>query len=90
MLSKLFLVLYILCNIYQYIFFVYIILSWFPVDMNNILIRILKGICEPVYRGILRVLPPLRISMIDLSPLYVIFLVWIIQFILRYLIILTQ
>jgi uncharacterized protein YggT (Ycf19 family) len=83
MLSLLIIILYYVCKAYEYIFWAYIILSYFPISENNIFIRIIRGICEPLYRALLRVLPPLRISMIDFSPIYVFLFLWIVEFILQ-------
>lgn len=76
-------ILYIASEVYQYIFFAYIILSFFPINENNIFLRIVNKLCEPLYRNLLRILPPLRIGFLDLSPFYVVFLIWIIQYIIK-------
>jgi YggT family protein len=44
-----------------------VILSWFPVDPSNPLIRIVWEVTEPVLAPFRRVIP--RIGMFDLSPL---------------------
>jgi YggT family protein len=44
-----------------------VILSWFPVDPSNPIIRIVWEITEPVLAPFRRVIP--RIGMFDLSPL---------------------
>jgi YggT family protein len=44
-----------------------VILSWFPVDSSNPIIRIVWEITEPVLAPFRRVIP--RIGMFDLSPL---------------------
>ncbi len=85
-LQTVFVFLSIVLDVYNYIFLAYIILSFFPIGENNILVRSLRAICEPVYRFFLRILPPLRISMLDLSPIYVFGAIWILQWVLRYLI----
>ena len=82
-LSSIFYYLYIIASIYEYIFWVYIILSFFPINENNFLVRIIRGICEPLYFALLRVLPPLRIAMIDLSPIYMLIFLRIVEFILK-------
>ncbi len=82
MLSMIFYYIYILARIYEYVFMIYIILSFFPIDENNFFVRIIRGISEPLYFGLMRFLPPLRISMIDLSPIYVFVFIYIVEFIL--------
>jgi YggT family protein len=44
-----------------------VILSWFPVDPSNPIIRIVWDVTEPVLAPFRRVIP--RIGMFDLSPL---------------------
>jgi YggT family protein len=44
-----------------------VILSWFPVDQSNPIIRIVWDVTEPVLAPFRRVIP--RIGMFDLSPL---------------------
>lgn len=44
-----------------------VLLSWFPVDPSNPLVRLVFDVTEPVLAPFRRVLP--RIGMIDLSPL---------------------
>jgi YggT family protein len=44
-----------------------VILSWFPVDPSNPIIRIVWEVTEPILAPIRRVIP--RIGMFDLSPL---------------------
>jgi YggT family protein len=43
------------------------LLSWFPIDQSNPIVRIIWEITEPVLAPIRRVIP--RIGMFDLSPL---------------------
>ena len=44
-----------------------VILSWFPVDPSNPIVRIVWEVTEPVLAPFRRVIP--RIGMFDLSPL---------------------
>ena len=44
-----------------------VILSWFPVDPSNPIVRVLWEITEPVLAPLRRVIP--RIGMFDLSPI---------------------
>ncbi len=77
---------YILLQVYWYIYLAYILLSYFNLSEDNILVRIVKGMCEPLYRFFMRILPPIHIGMIDLSPLYVFAFLQILQIILQRLI----
>lgn len=44
-----------------------VLLSWFPIDQSNPIIRIVWEVTEPVLAPFRRVIP--RIGMFDLSPL---------------------
>ena len=57
----------ILLNVLWLAILVRVILSWFPVDQSNPIIRIVWEITEPVLAPFRRVIP--RIGMFDLSPL---------------------
>jgi YggT family protein len=54
-----------------------VLLSWFPVDPSNPIIRILYEITEPVLLPFRRVIP--RIGMLDLSPLAALLVIQFIQ-----------
>ena len=56
-----------LIDLYSLIVFVAVILSWFPVDRRNPLVRLLHRLTEPVLEPIRRLLPP--IGGLDLSPM---------------------
>ena len=57
----------ILLNVLWLAILVRVILSWFPVDQSNPIIRIVWEITEPILAPFRRVIP--RIGMFDLSPL---------------------
>jgi YggT family protein len=57
----------LLLQILWFAILIRVILSWFPVDPSNPLIRILWEITEPVLAPFRRVIP--RIGMFDLSPI---------------------
>tara|TARA_B110000438_G_C15657852_1_gene582504 strand:+ start:162 stop:356 length:195 start_codon:yes stop_codon:yes gene_type:complete len=48
------------------------IVSWFPIDQNNSLIRSLDSLTEPIIEPIRKILP--TFGMLDLSPLVAIIL----------------
>ena len=54
-----------------------VLLSWFPVDPYNPIIRVLFEITEPVLAPFRRVIP--RIGMFDLSPLAALLVIQLIQ-----------
>ncbi|MBV9172037.1 MAG: YggT family protein [Chloroflexi bacterium] len=57
----------LLLQILWFAILIRVILSWFPVDPSNPLIKILWEITEPVLAPFRRVIP--RIGMFDLSPI---------------------
>jgi YggT family protein len=57
----------LLLNVLWLAILVRVILSWFPVDPSNPIIRIVWDVTEPVLAPFRRVIP--RIGMFDLSPL---------------------
>ncbi len=54
-----------------------VLLSWFPIDPSNPIIRVLFEITEPVLAPFRRVIP--RIGMFDLSPLAALLVIQLIQ-----------
>jgi len=82
MIRMLFIFLMYVVQAYEYIFIVYILLSFFPVDKTNFFVRTIDSICEPLYRLFLRFLPRLIIAMFDFSPVYVFIFLYILKFIL--------
>ena len=65
-------------DLYFYVIFAWVILSWIPVSPGHPLNRFqyaLGRIIEPVLRPIRKVVPPLRIGAgaIDLSPIILLF-----------------
>ncbi|MGC8764263.1 MAG: YggT family protein [Brevinematia bacterium] len=80
MIYNIFLFLIFVVKAYEYIFIVYILLSFFPVNRNNFIIRMIDNLCEPFYNFILRFLPHLKIGMFDFSPIYVFIILWLLRF----------
>jgi YggT family protein len=63
----LFTFLYYLLEVLLVAILIRVVLTWFPVDPSNRLIRILFDVTEPVLAPFRRVIP--RIGMFDLSPI---------------------
>ena len=57
----------LLLQILWFAILIRVILSWFPVDPSNPIVRVLWEITEPILAPLRRVIP--RIGMFDLSPL---------------------
>ena len=53
------------------------LLSWFPIDPANPLVRVLNEITEPVLAPLRRVIP--RLGMIDISPMVAIVVLMVVQ-----------
>jgi YggT family protein len=71
-----------LINLYQFILFVRIILSWFPVDPYNPIIKFICKITDPLLRPI-REMFNLTFSVIDFSPMILFFLIYVVKSILK-------
>jgi YggT family protein len=57
--------------------FIRVLLSWFPIDPSNPIIRVLYEVTEPVLAPFRRVIP--RIGMFDLSPLAALLVISVLQ-----------
>lgn len=75
-------ILRIILQIYGFMFFIYIMMSYFPIGRDNFFVRVLTAVVEPVYKFIMRYLPPLQFGMMDLSPIYVFMLLWLLDMLL--------
>ena len=61
--------------------FARVLLSWFPMRPDNPLIRILDEITDPILRPLRRIVPPL--GMLDLTPIVALFLLQILEQVIR-------
>jgi YggT family protein len=52
------------------------LMSWFPIDPNNVFVNIVHTITEPILAPLRRIVP--RLEMIDLSPMLAIILLYVI------------
>ncbi len=55
------------------------LISWVNPDPRNPIVRFLYGTTEPLFRPFRRLVPPSRTGGIDLSPLLVILLIYLLQ-----------
>jgi YggT family protein len=67
----------LLLQILWFLIIVRALLSWFPIDPSNPIVRILYEITEPVLMPFRRVIP--RIGMMDLSPFAALLVIGFIQ-----------
>ncbi len=71
----------ILCDVMAIAIVIRSLLSWFPMDPENVLVRFLVTITEPLLGPLRRVVP--RIDMFDLTPMVAIILLIIISTLLQ-------
>jgi YggT family protein len=67
----------VLLQILSLAILVRILLSWFPIDPSNPIIRVLFEVTEPILAPFRRVIP--RIGMFDLSPLAALLVIQFLQ-----------
>ena len=61
----------------QWIVIIAALISWVNPDPRNPIVRFLYGVTEPLFRPFRRLLPPSRTGGIDLSPLFVILVIFL-------------
>ena len=66
----------ILCYVLIVAIIIRSLMSWFPIDPNNIFVNIVHTITEPILAPLRRIVP--RLEMIDLSPMLAIILLYVI------------
>jgi len=75
---------YYLCRILTFVIFMRVILSWFIVSRDNILMILLDDVTEPILSPLRRVIP--RLGVFDISPIIAIAILYLIPFIITRLI----
>ena len=55
------------------------LISWVNPDPRNPIVRFLWGITEPMFRPFRRLVPPSKTGGIDLSPLFVLLLIFLVS-----------
>jgi len=70
-----------LLQIYWIILLIRVLVSWFPIDPYNRVVRLLYDLTEPVLAPIRSILPP--IGMMDFSPLVALLLLSFLQQLVR-------
>ncbi len=66
-----------ICTILFWLLFARIILSWFPVDPYSSVVQFLHQVTDPILEPLRRL--PLRIGMMDFSPVLAFFILYITQ-----------
>jgi YggT family protein len=59
------------------------LISWVNPDPRNPIVRFLWGVTEPLFRPFRRLVPPSRMGGIDISPLFVLGLIYLLMAFLR-------
>ncbi len=59
------------------------LVSWVNPDPRNPIVRFLWGVTEPLFRPFRRLVPPSRMGGIDISPLFVLAIVYLLMSFLR-------
>ena len=61
----------------QWIVIIAALISWVNPDPRNPIVRFLWGVTEPLFRPFRKLLPPSRTGNIDLSPLFVLAIIFV-------------
>ncbi len=64
-----------ICTILYWLLFARILLSWFPVDPYSNIVQFLRQVTDPLLEPFRRI--PLRLGMLDLTPLLVFFALYL-------------
>ncbi len=71
----------ILCDVMIVAIVIRSLLSWFPINRDNVLVGLLETITDPILVPLRRIIP--KLDMIDFSPMVAIVLLYIITWALR-------
>ncbi|HTY40739.1 MAG TPA: YggT family protein [Thermoanaerobaculia bacterium] len=63
----------------QWIVIIAALVSWVSPDPRNPIVRFLWAVTEPMFRPFRRLVPPSRTGGIDLSPLFVLLLIYLVS-----------
>ncbi len=69
--------------VYNFVFFIWILSSWLPVNRSIAILRFVDNLVNPVYYTLLRILPPLRFGVVDFSPFYMFIFLTIVEYIIK-------
>jgi YggT family protein len=61
----------------QWVVIIAVVISWVNPDPRNPIVRFLWGVTEPLFRPFRRLLPPSRTANIDLSPIFVLLIIFL-------------
>jgi YggT family protein len=61
----------------QWVVIIAVLISWVNPDPRNPIVRFLWGVTEPIFRPFRKLLPPSRTGNIDLSPIFVLLIIFL-------------
>jgi YggT family protein len=70
-----------LCDVMAVLIVIRALLSWFPIDRNNVLVGFLETVTDPILVPLRRIIP--RLDMVDLTPMVAILLLMLISWLLQ-------
>jgi YggT family protein len=63
----------------QWVIIIAVLISWVSPDPRNPIVRFLWGMTEPLFRPFRRLVPPSRTGGIDISPLFVLAIIYMLR-----------
>ena len=63
----------------QWVVIIAALISWVNPDPRNPIVRFLYGVTEPLFRPFRRLIPPSRTGGIDLSPIFVLLVIFLLS-----------
>jgi len=63
----------------QWIVIIAALVTWVNPDPRNPIVRFLRGVTEPLFKPVRRLVPPSRTGGIDLSPIFVLLAIFLIS-----------
>lgn len=65
--------------LYSWVVLIAVLMTWVSPDPSNPVVRILRGMTEPIFDWLRRRVPFAQIGMMDLSPMLVLFAIWFLR-----------
>jgi len=72
-----------LLNMYSWVIIIAALMTWVSPDPRNPIVRFLWGVTEPLFKPFRRLVPPSRMGGIDISPLFVLGIIYLLMSFLR-------
>lgn len=69
--------------VYNFVFFIWILSTWLPVNRSIAILRFVDNLINPVYYYLLKILPPLRFGIMDFSPFYMFIFLTLVEIIIK-------